>query len=125
MELLAPFTDSEDIGLELFESVGPTALVTPDVITTPLIVVSRTGGADDYLTDIPRLQVDTLAPTHRQAVTLAELCRQRVLASPATGVAGVSIDRAWTESAPSYLDYGDKSVHRYVAAYRLAFRRPR
>ncbi len=124
-ELLDGFPDAEDIALALLEPAGPTSLVVPETITPPLIVVRRTGGADDLFTDSPRLQVDVFGGTHHQAAALAEACRQLVLAAPATGVAGTSIDQTWTESAPSYLDYGDRSVHRYVATYRLAYRRAR
>ena len=122
MELLPAFADAEDIALALFESAAPTWLSTPEVITPPLVVVRRTGGTDDLITDSPRIQVDAFGSTHRQAVNLAEQCRQLVLAAPATAVAGVSIDAAWTESAPVYLDY-TQGVHRYVATYRLAYRR--
>lgn len=125
MELLPPFSDVEDFGLLLFEVVGPTVLATPERVTPPLIVVRRTGGLDDMITDIPRVQVDVFGATRRQAADLAEQCRQIVLASPATGFAHTSIDQAWTESAPIFVPYGDQNVQRYVATYRLALRRDR
>jgi hypothetical protein len=125
VELLAAFPDAEDIGLELLTDLGTTVLVTPATLVPPLIVVRRVGGYDTYITDRCRLQVQTFGSTHVQARDLAEACRQKVLAAPAADalVAGVSIDRAVTESAPVFVDYGQPSIHRYVATYRLEYRR--
>jgi hypothetical protein len=124
MELLSAFPDAEDIGLDLLASLGPTALVTPATLTLPLIVVRRVGGQDTYVSDRCRLQVQTFGATHIQARTLAEACRQKILASPGAAlVAGAVIDRAVTESAPVFVDYGQPAVHRYVATYRLEYRR--
>jgi hypothetical protein len=125
MELLAAFPDAEDIGLELLASVAATALVTPVELEPPLIVVRRVGGANEYFTDRPRLQVQAFGASHAQARDLAEQARQLILAAPATTVAGASIDRTWTESAPVFVDYGTPAVHRYIATYRLEYRRPR
>lgn len=124
MELLAAFPDAEDVGLDLFASLGPTVLVTPATLTPPLIVVRRVGGVDTYITDVCRMQVQCFGGTHVQARDLAEACRQKALASPgASLVAGVAIDRAVTESAPTFVDYGAPSIHRYIATYRLELRR--
>lgn len=124
MELLTAFPDAEQIGLDLLASLGSTVLVTPATLVPPLIVVRRVGGQDSYITDRCRLQVQTFGNTHIQARDLAEACRQKVLASPGADlVAGVAVDRAATESAPVFVDYGQPSIHRYVATYRLDFRR--
>lgn len=127
MELLAAFPDAEDVGLDLFADLGPTVLVTPATLVPPLIVVRKVGGYDTYVTDRCRLQVQTFGSTHVQARDLAEACRQRVLAAPAgpSLVAGVVIDRTFTDSAPVFVDYGQPSIHRFVATYRLEFRRTR
>lgn len=124
-ELLAAFPDIEDHALGLLATVGPTVLATPEEITGPLIVIRRTGGSDDTITDIPRIQVDAFGATRRQAADLAEQCRQVILAAPATGIGHVSIDQTWTESAPTFIAYGDRAVQRYVATYRLSVRRVR
>ncbi|MET9262409.1 hypothetical protein [Amycolatopsis sp. NPDC004079] len=125
MELLSPFPDIEDFALALLESAGPTALATPEVIAPPLVVIRRTGGSDDAITDIPRIQVDCYGATRRQAADLAEQCRQLVIASPATGFDHTSIDQSWTESAPVFVPYGDPASQRCTATYRLALRRVR
>lgn len=124
MELLAAFPDAEDIGLDLFGSLATTVLVTPSTLLPPLIVVRRVGGYDTYITDQCRLQVQTFGSTHAQARDLAETCRQKVLAAPGAAlVAGVIIDRTVTESAPVFVDYGQPAIHRYVATYRVEYRR--
>ena len=125
MELLAAFPDAEDLGLALLEPLAPTALATPVDLRPPLVVVRRIGGGDNKITDQPRLQVQAYGSTRVQARDLAELCRQTILASPATKVAGVNIDRAVTESGPAFVDYGQPGIHRYIATYRLEYRRPR
>lgn len=125
MELLAAFPDAEDIGLALLETLATTVLATPVDLVTPLIVVRRVGGGDNKITDQPRLQVQVYGSTRAQARDLSELCRQTVLASSATLVAGVSIDQAVTESGPTFVDYGQPGIHRYIATYRLEYRRPR
>jgi hypothetical protein len=125
VELLSGYPDAEDIGLALFASAGSTVLATPVLIVPPLIVVRRVGGGDDGLTDRPRLQVQTFGASRATARDLAEECRQLVTAAAATAVAGALIDRTGTESSPVYLDYGDPAVHRYLAIYRLEYRRSR
>lgn len=125
MELLAAFPDAEDVGLELLAGLAPTYLATPATLAPPLIVVRRVGGFDNKITDRPRLQIQSFGNNHAQARDLAEACRQTILASPATSVAGVNIDQAITEAAPAFVDYGLPGIHRYVATYRLEYRRAR
>lgn len=125
MEVLSGFPDIEDFALKLLEPVGPTVLATPEVITPPLVVIRRTGGADDLITDVPRIQVDCFGANRRQASDMAEQCRQIILASPATGFEHTSVDQSWTESAPTFMPYADPKIQRYVATYRLALRRDR
>lgn len=124
MELLTAFPDAEDVGLDLLASLGTTVLATPATLVLPLIVVARVGGSDTYVTDVCRMQIQCFGNTHVQARNLAEACRQKILASPGEDtVAGAIIDRAVTDAAPVYVDYGQPSIHRYVASYRLEFRR--
>lgn len=125
MELMGAFADIEDIVLEMLASVGSTVLATPDVITPPMVVIRRTGGFDDMITDTPRVQVECFGSTRRQTADMAEACRQIILAAPATGYAGTSIDATWTEAAPTYVNYGDRTIQRYVGTYRISLRRPR
>ena len=125
MELLDRFPDIEDLLLSILESAGPTALATPKEIAPPLIVVRRIGGDNDLITDYPRMQIDCFGVNRRTAADLAEACRQIILAAPGTGLGHASIDQSWTESAPSFVAYGDPRSQRYVATYGLALRRAR
>lgn len=126
MELLAAWADVEDIGLELLEAAGaPTVLATPVDLVPPLTVVRCVGGTDDRITNAARIQVQSYGRTRIEARDLAELSRQVVLAAPNTAVAGVSIDRTSTEQSPSFVDYGQPGIHRYIAAYRIEYRRAR
>lgn len=125
MELLAGWTDAEDVALAILDPLGPAVLQTPVDLELPLTVVRCVGGFDDRITFAARLQVQTYGATRVQARDLAELTRQTFLASPNTMAAGISIDRAVTEQAPSFVDYGQPGVHRYIATYRVEYRRPR
>jgi hypothetical protein len=125
MELLPPFSDIEDVMLDILADAGPTVLATPSTITAPLIVVRRIGGSDNGITDVARIRVQTFANTHVESYNLAEHCRQLILAAPATGARGATIDRATTDTGPSYVDYGQPPLQRYAATYRLELRRPR
>jgi hypothetical protein len=125
VELLGSFPNAEEVALALLETAAPTVLVIPEDLVPPLIVVRRVGGADDRITDQPRIQVQTFGANYAQAADLAEQSRQLILASPARAVAGATIDQAFTDTAPAYVDYGQPSVFRFVATYRLEFRRPR
>jgi hypothetical protein len=125
VELLSAYPDIEDVALELFAELAPTVLTTPETLVPPLIQVRRVGGTDNRITDQPRIEVQSFGASHASGRDLAEACRQTVLAAVATTVAGASIDRAWTESAPVYVAYGDPTAHRYVATYRIEVRRPR
>lgn len=122
---MSSFVDIEDVALALLASAGTVVLATPTTITPPLIVVRRVGGFDNRITDVARLRVQTFGATHTAAYALAETCRQLILASPATRVAGVNIDRAVVEGAPAYVDYGQPPLQRYIATYRIEVRRPR
>lgn len=124
MELLTAWTDAEDIGLELLAAAGaPTVLFTPVDLVPPLTVVRCIGGTDDRVTNIARIQVQSYGSTRVQARDLAENSRQIVLAAAATSVAGTSLDQTRTEQSPSFVDYGQPGIHRYIAVYRLEYRR--
>lgn len=125
MELLAGWTDAEDVGLALLDPLGPAVLQVPADLVPPLNVVRCTGGYDNRITYAARLQVQTFGLAHASARDLAELTRQTILASPNTVLAGVSIDRAMTEQAPAFVDYGQPGIHRYIGSYRIEYRRPR
>lgn len=123
MELLPAFPDAEDLMLDLLDPLGTVVLATPVSLVPPLIVVRRVGGFSDRITDFAVIQVETYGSTHEQAAGLAESCRQVIIASPATVAGGTSVDSARTVGAPTFVDYGQPLVHRYIATYNIEFRR--
>lgn len=125
MEQLAAWTDAEDIAMDLLDPTGIVVLATPVNFQPPLTVVRCVGGSDDYITARARLQVQSYGRTRVEARDLAELSRQVMLASPATVAAGIGVDYVSTEQAPSFVDYGQPGIHRYIAVYRVEYRRPR
>lgn len=125
MELLTAWSDAEDVGLALLDPLGPAVLQVPVNLEPPLTVLRCVGGWDDKITFAARLQVQSYGVTRVQARDLAELTRQTILACPAEPVAGISVDFAATEQAPSFVDYGQPGIHRYIGTYRIEYRRPR
>lgn len=128
--LLPGFADVEDVVMELLEPVAPTVTIPPPNFVPPLIQVSRVGGADDGLTDRPLVFVACFGRTYALARSMAENCRQRILAAACTAVAlpgyphGVLIDRAETVAPPAELPADNPEMRRKTATYRLELRRP-
>jgi hypothetical protein len=88
----------------------------------PLIRVRGIGGADDRITDRPRVDVETYAADYPTSRDLAEACRQRLLAYPHITTAG-NVDWAVTESKPTEIPHDDQAVRLVAATYRISFRR--
>ncbi|GJF06600.1 phage tail termination protein [Pseudonocardia sp. D17] len=124
-EVLAPFPDVEVVLLELLEPVASTCTATPPTITPPLIRVVRTGGSDDGITDSPVVEVTCIGADRQASWALSEQCRQVILASPNTVVAGVLIDYAATFTPPQQIPDPDLDKRSVTSNYELAFRRPR
>lgn len=92
----------------------------------PLIRVTRGPGSDDGITDAPLLDVETFTASQGSAVDrwdLAEAAREAVHALAGRSVGGMLVDSVSTSTGPVSLDYGNPNVDRYVASYRLAFRK--
>jgi len=85
--------------------------------------VSRGTGSDDGTTDAPLVDVETFASRRMTAAEAAELARQTMLALVGRSVAGALIDRVSTATGPTWLDYRNPAVHRYVHSYRVELRR--
>lgn len=125
-ELLAPFPDAEVVLLELLDpAIAPACTATPPTITPPLIRVVRTGGSDDGITDSPVVEVTCIGADRQASWALAEECRQVILASPNTVVAGVLIDDAATFTPPQQIPDPDLDKRSVTTNFVLAWRRPR
>jgi hypothetical protein len=130
VQQLAPFADAEAVVMALLASLGTTVSTTPAQITSPIIRVERVGGADDLVTDYPRIDVSVLYPIAQDgdtaaAWTLAELCRQTMLAARNTTVSGALIDNCENATPPQLLPWDDPNLRLISATYQLALRRPR
>lgn len=97
--------------------------VPDDVENLPGFVrVTRGPGSDDGVTDSPLVDVEAFHPVRGEAAVLAERARQVMHA--ASNKHGVLVDSVATASGPTWVFYAPE-VHRYVASYRVALRRPR
>src|SRR5690606_9924369 len=100
-----------------------TGLRTPDEFTDSFIKVQRVpGDAGDLVTDVATVELQCFGLSHMTGSTLARTAHQKMLAAPATNLDGACIDRVVPASGH---DSGDPRIHRYVARYRVEFRRPR
>lgn len=125
VEQLPQYPDAEVVVMALLESLAPTVTSTPDTLTGPLIRVQRIGGADDGITDRPRIEVACYAPTRTAAHTLQQQCQQLILAARCTVVAGCLIDRTTTDTGPIQPPrYPNQDVRWVPAIYRMEWRRP-
>ena len=126
MQPLDVFPDVEHMVMALLEDLAETGLRTPDEFTDSFIKVQRVpGDAGDLVTDVATVELQCFGLSHMTGSTLARTAHQKMLAAPATNLDGACIDRVVPESGPYYVDYGDPRIHRYVARYRVEFRRPR
>jgi hypothetical protein len=128
--LLGPYPDAELVMLDLLAPVAATVTHTDDDLTAPTVQVARVGGADDGITDRPRVQVTCYGATRPQAWQLAEQARQIVLAAAGTAVSGdnvtdVFIDSTRTATPAQQLPDRNRDLRVVTATYLLAMRRPR
>lgn len=132
MQQLGAWPDAEAVVMALLSTIPNVTAVTatPAQITGPVAQVNRVGGADDLITDYPRVQVALYYPVSAPGDTdaawaLAQQITQVVLASRCTTVAGALVDQAATVTPIQQVPYVNPNVRRIVAVYQLAFRRPR
>lgn len=99
-------------------------LVPGDVETLPeFIRVARGPGTDDGTTDSPVVDVETFAQDHGGAADLAEDVRQIFHELPGRRIGLVLVDRVTTTMSPSWVDYRNPATNRFVASYRIEFRK--
>ena len=123
MTALAQFPDVEDAFLTLVEDLGSVGQVSDDQLLNklPFIRAARIGGADDLITDHPRLTVDVFAETRAQARDISETIRQRLTSGP-NRVGEVLLDKAITLVGPQEIPWSP-AVRRYSASYQVSVRR--
>lgn len=88
----------------------------------PIVRVAGAGGRDDRITSRERVDVETFAATRAIARDLAERVRTAMHGASHTVLDGWLIDRVSTEAVPSWADYQNNRVRRYVATYLVETR---
>ena len=92
----------------------------------PLGRVTRGPGTDDEITDSPIVDVETFTARQGSAVDrfeFAESVRTAMHNLTGTAVDGHVFDAVSTTAGPSYVEYGNPSVDRLVASYRVESRK--
>jgi len=84
--------------------------------------VARGPGADDGVTDSPLLDVEAFHAERFKAAEIAERARAAAHAMTARLVNGTLIDSVNTTASPHWVYYGP-NVERYIASYRVEYRR--
>lgn len=84
--------------------------------------VSRGPGSDDGWTDRPLVDVEAFHADQAAAWDVADNARQVLLGLSGSSSAGHLIDSVETAGAPNLVFYGSH-VERYVASYRVTYRR--
>ena len=124
--ILAPFSDAERATGDLLSSLGTTGSETPLTLqsSVPYIRLTRTGGADDRITDTATVSVDVFAPDAGTAKSVAEQVRALLLAAEGAPTAHGVIDSARTVTGPFVTPATDTDNLRLAAAsYRITMRR--
>lgn len=123
MTVLAGFPDAELLVMDILAPIGTTVTATAETVTPPVIQVQRVGGADNGITDQPRVQVVCYGANRPAAWTLAEQARQRILAAGGTSVGGVFVDSTRTETPTVQRPDPNPDLRAVTAVYRLTYRR--
>lgn len=84
--------------------------------------VSAGPGADDFVTDSAGIDIETFAPTRLAAAREAEVVRQAMHALTGRVAGGALVDRVRTTNRPTYLNYQNPTVARYVHTYVIETR---
>lgn len=85
----------------------------------PFALVTRVGGSDDYITDTALVDVDVFGTTRVQALEAARAVHNAMMHLRHSSVNGVLIDLVETETGPSWVNWADENVQRYVMSYRI------
>lgn len=122
MSPLTAFPDIESAVMELLADLATNGTVAPSDLTAPFNRITRYGGADNFITDTARVDVDSFAPTRQVAYALAESVRQRMLGFPWV-LTNAVIDRVSTDAGPHEVAWGDPNVRRFTTAFQVLTRR--
>jgi hypothetical protein len=132
---MQPLSDWPDPFIALVELLNSIDQADPAVVTAstavpagftgnpPMYRIRGLGGSDDFITDSPTIDIDTLSNDEATANLWAGLARQLLLRGPHTTSVGV-IDRVTTITRPHQVPYGANSgIFNATSTYRFALRR--
>lgn len=85
----------------------------------PYVRVTRVGGGDDYITDSALVDIDVFGSTRVQASDAARSVHNSMMHLRHTSVNGVLIDLVETQTGPSWVNWQDENIQRYVMSYRI------
>lgn len=83
----------------------------------PFVLVTRVSGSDNYITDSATVDVDVFNSTRALAAVTARIIHARMMGLRHTAVNGVLVDNVETITGPSWLNYEDENLQRYVMSY--------
>lgn len=121
------YIDAETFVVAYLAPLGEVRAEMPNAPPTPFYLVTRIAGSDDGVTDYATVQIDVFDTSRDAARVAARRMHARMHAlTPAvivtTDKGPARIDYRTTLFSPSYLDYRDENLRRYVARYELASR---
>jgi len=120
------FADIEALVVGYLENTTGTRTVTtlPTLLEAgmPIYRVTVVGGVDDTITDRVRLTVESFAATRAASYDLAETGRQALHTMAHTLVSGWLIDTVETVARPTWIDYANDHVQRFIAMYEVSSR---
>jgi hypothetical protein len=126
--MLAP--DLEELVCEYLSPLGNVSVELPPVgdpdnpISFPFYLVLRLTGGDDMVTDYGTVSIQAFAGTRTAASDAARLMHNRMTNLTAkipitVGGQFVNVDYVETLESPHWEDYGDNTIQRYCARYRI------
>lgn len=88
----------------------------------PFIKIGMVRGADDHVTDAAVLDVEYFGSSRSSAADGAEELRETVLGLAGRASRGRLVDSVSTVARPTWRDYRNSKIHRYVATYQITAR---
>lgn len=101
------------------------AVKMPESPALPFALVTRTSGADDYVTDRAVVDVEVFAADRTSSYNVAAIVHAAMLTLRGKTAAGMRADYVDVITGPAWMDYGDELLQRHLMSYRIESRAPR
>jgi hypothetical protein len=118
------YADVEALLVTYLAPAGTTSVELPNTAQDemPFIQVTRIGGIDDYITDVANVDLDCFGSTRKQAKDTARAVQALMLQLRHTRVNGVLVDQVETVLGPTWVNFQDEHLQRYVMTYAVSSR---